>query len=168
MIYNGLEAIFKGFSYKQKLLYIIIKSQSMVIYMTIIANNFTKITIEKKGAAKGKVSISNNVSIDSVEKTEINVGTTKQPALRFVFEFVSKYEPKLGDIVLNGELLFLEKADKVNEIVEEWKKTKKVPKDVMAPILNSILTKCNIEALLLSREINLPPPIQLPRVTVKK
>jgi len=136
--------------------------------MTIIANNFTKITVEKKGAAKGKVSISNNVSIDSVEKTDLTVGTTKQSALKFTFEFVSKYEPKVGDIILNGELLFLEKPEKVDQIVAEWKKNKRVPKEVMAPLLNSILTKCNIEALLLSREINLPPPVQLPRVTVKK
>jgi len=140
----------------------------MVIYMTIIANNFTKIVVEKKSPAKGKVSISNNVSIESVEKTDIAVGATKQAALRFTFEFVSKFEPKVGEIVLNGELLFLEKPEKITEIVEEWKKNKRVAKEVMAPLLNSILTKCNIEALLLSREINLPPPVQLPRVTVKK
>jgi hypothetical protein len=145
-----------------------VKSLIEVIYMTIIANNFTKIIVEKKGSAKGKISISNNVSIDSVEKTELAVGSSKQSALKFKFEFVSKYEPKVGEIILDGELLFLEKPEKVTAIAEEWKKSKKVPKEVMAPLLNSILTKCNIEALLLSREISLPPPVQLPRVTVKK
>ena len=136
--------------------------------MTIIANNFTKITVEKKGPAKGKVNISNNVSIENVEKTELSVGAAKQPAARFIFEFVSKYEPKVGEIILNGELVFLEKDDKVTEIVAEWKKSKRVKKEIMAPVLNNILTKCNIEALILSREINLPPPVQLPKVTIKK
>jgi len=136
--------------------------------MTIIATNLTKIVVEKKGAVKGKVSIANNVSIKNVETTDIAIGTSKQSALKFSFEFTAKYEPKIGEIVLNGELIFLEKPEKINEISSEWKKSKKVPKEIMAPILNNILTKCNIEALILSREINLPPPVQLPRVSVKK
>jgi hypothetical protein len=136
--------------------------------MTIIATNFTKISVEKKGPVKGKVSIANNVSIKNVEVTDIAIGTSKQSALKFSFEFTAKYEPNIGSIVINGDLIFLEKPDKINQIAAEWKKSKKVPKEVMAPILNNVLTKCNIEALILSREINLPPPIQLPRVNVKK
>jgi hypothetical protein len=136
--------------------------------MTIIATNFTKISIEKTSSVKGKVSIANNVAIKNVEKTELAIGTAKQQALKFTFEFTVKYEPKVGNIVMNGELVFLEKAEKLTEITDEWKKSKKVPKDIMAPILNNVLTKCNVEALILSREINLPPPVQLPRVSVKK
>jgi hypothetical protein len=136
--------------------------------MTIIATNFTKISVEKKGPVKGKVSIANNVSIKNVEVTDIAIGTSKQSALKFSFEFIARYEPKIGEIVLNGELMFIEKPEKISEIAAEWKKSKKVPKEVMAPILNNVLTKCNIEALILSKEINLPPPVQLPRVSVKK
>ena len=140
----------------------------MVILMTIIATNFTKINVEKSGAVKGKVSIANNVAIQNVEVTHIAIGASKQDALKFTFEFTAKYEPKIGEILIGGELIFLEKADKVKEIAEGWKKNKNVPKEIMASILNNVLTKCNIEALILSREINLPPPIQLPKVNVKK
>ena len=139
----------------------------MVILMTVIGTNFTKIVVEKKGAVKGKVSIANNVAIDDVKETDIAIGSAKQKALKFTFEFTAKYEPKLGEIILNGELIFLEKPEKIKEIAEEWKKSKKVPKEVMAGILNNILQKCNIEALILSREIGLPPPVQLPKVSVK-
>jgi hypothetical protein len=134
----------------------------------IIATNFTKIMVEKTKAAKGKLSISNNVAINNVEGSEIAVGATKQSSLKFTFEFTAKYDPGVGNIVLNGELIYLEKPEKVKEIAAEWKKTKKVPKEMMASVLNNILSKCNIEALILSREINLPPPVQLPRVNVKK
>ncbi|MBN2112154.1 hypothetical protein JW707_03590 [Candidatus Woesearchaeota archaeon] len=136
--------------------------------MTIIATNFTKISVEKSGAVKGKVSIANNVVIKDVVVTDIAIGASKQNALKFSFEFTAKYEPKIGQIVLNGDLIFLEKADKIKEIAESWKKSKNIPKEVMAPVLNNVLTKCNVEALILSREINLPPPIQLPKVNVKK
>jgi len=40
----------------------------------------------------------------------------------------------------------------------------KVPKDIMSGVLNTVLTKCNIEALILSQKVNLPPPIPLPSV----
>jgi len=136
--------------------------------MTIIATNFTKIVVERKGAVRGKVSIANNVSIKSVDTTDIAIGASKQSALKFSFEFSAKYEPNMGSIVLNGELIFLEKPEKVKELAAEWKKSKKVPKEIMAPILNNILTKCNIEALILSKEMNMPPPVQLPKVNVKK
>jgi hypothetical protein len=36
----------------------------------------------------------------------------------------------------------------------------------MSAILNTVLTKCNIEALILSQEVNLPSPIPLPKVKV--
>jgi len=136
--------------------------------MTIIGTNFTKITVEKKSAAQGKLNIANNVSINNVEEAEIAIGTSKQKTLKFTFEFTAKYEPNIGGIILDGELLFLDKPENIKDVVAEWKKSKKVPKDMMAAILNNILTKCNIEALILSREIGLPPPVQLPRVTVKK
>ena len=47
-------------------------------------------------------------------------------------------------------------------------KDKKIPKEVMTPVLNNILAKSNVEALVLSRELNLPPPIPLPKVEVKE
>ena len=43
---------------------------------------------------------------------------------------------------------------------------KKIAKDIMSRVLNAVLAKCNIEALILSQEVNLPPPIPLPKVTM--
>jgi hypothetical protein len=134
--------------------------------MAIIGFNFNKINVEKSEIGKGKVNISNNVAIKNIESKGISLGKDKQDALRFSFEFTSKYEPKLGNILLGGDVLFLTDAKKSKEIVDGWKKDKKVPKDIMAGILNTVLAKCNIQALILSQEVNLPPPIPLPKVKV--
>jgi hypothetical protein len=134
--------------------------------MAIIGFNFNKINVEKSEVGKGKVNISNNVAIKNIESKGISLGKDKQDALRFTFEFTSKYEPKLGNILLGGDVLFLTDAKKSKEIVDGWKKDKKVPKDIMAGILNTVLAKCNIQALILSQEVNLPPPIPLPKVKV--
>ncbi len=132
--------------------------------MTIVGFNFTKISIEKLSAVKGKINISNNVSISSIEKTQLTLGTDKQDALRFNFEFTSDYNPKVGKTELNGEVLYLTEQKQMDDMLKQWKETKEIQKDVMTDVLNQVLTKCNIQALILSKDINLPPPIPLPKV----
>ena len=135
--------------------------------MTIIGMQFSKISIEKMNPLTGKISIKNNVTIKTVEKSEITLGTTKQDILKFTYEYKADYEPKIALITLVGNLSYMEKPEKIDELVKQWKKDKNLPKEILTPILNSIYTKCNVQALVMAREINLPPPIQLPKVTLK-
>jgi len=135
--------------------------------MTVVGLQFDKINVEKMKPASGKISVNNNVSLKDCEKTDLKFGTTKQNALKITFEFVANYEPKIATITLVGNINYFDKSEKIDEIHKEWKKDKKLPKEVLTPILNSILSKCNVEAMILSREINLPPPVPLPKVQVK-
>ncbi len=135
--------------------------------MTVVGLNFNKIVVEREGMPKGKISVTNNIQVKAVEKTDMAVGKVKQNALRFEFEFTAKYEPKIASILLTGTTTYFDAPEKIDELEKSWKKDKKLPKEVMTPVLNHILTKCNIEALLLSREVNLPPPMQLPTVQIK-
>jgi len=133
----------------------------------IVGFNFNKVNVERKEAAKGKISISNNVAIKDIEQKELPFGKEKQNALKFTFEFTSKYEPEIGAIVLGGDVLFVDDAKKIKEILDSWKKDKKISKEVMTSVLNNVLTRCNIQALILSQEVNLPPPVPLPKVKVE-
>ncbi|MBI2658213.1 hypothetical protein HYX08_05985 [Candidatus Woesearchaeota archaeon] len=133
----------------------------------IVGFGFTKLSAERKEAAKGKIDINNNVTIKNVEESDLALGKDKQNVLRFLFEFTSKYEPSVGTILFEGELLFLEEPKKAKEILSSWKKDKKIPKELMAGLLNTILNKCNVQALILSQEINLPSPIPLPKVQMQ-
>jgi len=130
----------------------------------IVGFSFTKLSAEKNEAAKGKIDINNNVTIKNVEEADLSLGKEKQNVVRFIFEFTSKYEPNVGAILFEGELLYLEDQKKIKEILSSWKQDKRVPKELMAGLLNTILTKCNVQALILSQEVNLPSPIPLPKV----
>jgi len=133
--------------------------------MVVVGFNFNKITVERKeGSVSGKINISNNVSIKSVEHKDLSLGKTKQEGLKFTFEFTSRYDPNVGQITLAGEVLYLEEKKKIDEITAKWKKDKKIDQDIMTPVLNMALTRCNIEALILSQSMNLPPPIPLPKI----
>ena len=132
--------------------------------MTIVGFNFTKIEGEKKDMIKGKININNNVHINKVEEKDLALGNQKQKVLSFNFEFIAKYDPNIGSIKLTGNVLYMEDSKKVKDILDGWKKDKKLPKEVMPTILNTVLNKCNIQALILSEQINLPPPIPLPKL----
>ena len=49
-----------------------------------------------------------------------------------------------------------------------WKKEKKLSMGLTTLVANTILSKANVKALMLSQEVNLPPQIQLPKVTPAK
>ncbi|MBT5022437.1 hypothetical protein HOK51_02600 [Candidatus Woesearchaeota archaeon] len=136
--------------------------------MAVVGFEFNKINVDKKSALKGDVSINNNVKITDVKRSDLVVGPNKQPGLKFEFEYESAYEPDFAKIVLGGSVLFIGPEDLVKETVEGWGKEKKVKKELMAVILNNVLDKCNVQSLILSSTTNLPPPIRMPKVEVKK
>ena len=53
----------------------------------------------------------------------------------------------------------------LKERSEQWKKEKKLPVGVTTLVSNTILTRANIKALMLSQEVDLPPQIYLPKVS---
>ncbi|MBI2541773.1 hypothetical protein HYV80_03635 [Candidatus Woesearchaeota archaeon] len=134
----------------------------------IVGFGFTKLNAEKGEPAKGKIDINNNVAIKNVQEDSFSLGKDKQQnVIKFNFEFTSKYEPNVGSILFEGELLYMEDSKKAKEILSDWKKDKKLPKEMMAGLLNTILTRCNVQALILSQQVNLPPPIPLPKVQMQ-
>ncbi len=132
--------------------------------MTIIGFNFTKINAERTKQAQGKINIDNNISIKEVEKVDLSLGSNKQYGIKFTFAFTTHYEPKVAEMNLEGEIYYTDTDKKINEVIDSWKKKKKVEEEFMGEILNTILNKCNIQALILSQEIGVPAPIPLPKL----
>jgi hypothetical protein len=132
--------------------------------MTIAGFNFSKINVEKKGKLQGKIDIKNNVSITGIEESSLNLASKSQKVARITFDFDINYEPKIGTIKFSGDIIFLATEEKIKKYVEEYKKSKQIPKEIAPVILNTILTKGNVLAIILSEQINLPPPIPLPKV----
>lgn len=135
--------------------------------MTVVGFSFSKILVEKKKHITGKLEIANNVGIKDVKEIPLRVGNVKQSGLQFTFEFSSKYKPGIGSIILEGYVLYMGEKDKNEKILKNWKKNKKIPREVVTQVINVILTRCNVEAILLSREIALPPPVKLPAIEEK-
>ena len=134
--------------------------------MPVAGVGYTKMLVERKAQITGNVKIKNNAQLKNLEKFSLNIGAASQDAIRFVFEFTTEYEPSMARILLEGEVIWIDKPEIIDSVVKQWQKEKKVPKEVMESVLNSVIQKSNIQALLLSREMNLPPPIPLPKVEI--
>ena len=108
------------------------------------------------------VKVANNSTISKTEKKEIDgLGET----IVVHFEVTSKYAPDIGDIKLTGRVLY--KTNDMDQTLKE-EKGKLVFKDMRAleEVQNAILRVSSVESLILSKEIRLPPPLQLPFVTI--
>lgn len=134
--------------------------------MTVVGFNFTKMLAEKRNPIKGRVNINNNISITNVQETTLPLDKSKA-ALQFDFTYSSKFEPNVGKVELEGSLIFLQEKPMIKKIQDGWKKNKEILPEVMTPIMNQVLAKCNVEALFITRDLNLPSPIPLPKVGPK-
>ena len=129
----------------------------------IVNFTFDKISAEKVGNMAGNININHNFDIKDIQKTQIAFQGSK-PALKILFSFNVSYEPKIGNIEMNGHITYYEKEDELKKIEDQWKKEKKLSTGMTTLIANTILLKANIKALMLSQEVNLPPQIQLPKI----
>jgi len=131
--------------------------------MTIVKINLHKVHAERDLDAKGgQIKINNNVSVKNVE--EMSFAVEGKKGLKFTFAFNCNYEPNLGKIDVEGQVLFVEDEAKISEIKETWDKDKKIPMEIMEQVVNAALHKGNIQAIKISEEVNLPSPLPLPKV----
>ncbi|MCF7798366.1 hypothetical protein K9M74_00515 [Candidatus Woesearchaeota archaeon] len=131
--------------------------------MAILNFNFNKILVERTGKASKQMNIKSGMNITDVISSDVVKGTgQKAYAIKFTFEV--NYEPKVAQILLEGAITYLADETLGKEIEETWAKNKLLPKSITLNVFNRILHNCNVEALILSKELSLPAPIQLPKV----
>src|SRR3989304_8771225 len=103
------------------------KNSFFLEQMLVVGFNFTKIHFEKNNKVVSKVSVSNNVSVTSVEEANI-LQQSPQAVLRFKYLFTSRYDPDYAKIDMEGDVIYADKEDKVADIMKQWKKSKQMDK----------------------------------------
>lgn len=132
--------------------------------MQIIGFNFEKIIAERETPkeVKDKLEINSNINIKEIEQEKVEIVKDKIP-LKLSFEFLISYNPQVAKISFQGFTILLFDKEKAKEIQKKWK-NKKIEDDIRIPLFNFIMTKCNIKALQLEEELNLPLHIPLPKI----
>ena len=136
--------------------------------MVIVGFGFKKISLERKAPISGKVNIRSNIAVKEVVEHDLHPQGASLPkdqrGLKFSFDFIVDYGKEFGSIKLGGEVIAIESKKLANDVLKIWKKDKKVSKEILPSVLNYALSKSNVQAIALSKDINLPPPMPMPRI----
>jgi len=135
--------------------------------MTLVGFHFKKMLTEKKKSISGKVNAKSNVAITKIQEAKLNMGSSKQAGAEFTFKFTIEYEPGIGNTELEGAFVYMADEKKVKAVIARWKKDQKLEADVIQEVYNHILNRCNIQALILAKDMQLPAHINLPRVNAE-
>lgn len=134
--------------------------------MPVVGFNLEKTLAERTGKLKKGMQARHNITITAIDKEPIHLGQkTTKPGLKFSFEYLVEYLPKIGKVLVAGSILFLDDEKKINQTLADWKKNKTITPELTAQILNTAIVKSTIKALNLSQEINLPPHMPIPTIT---
>jgi hypothetical protein len=133
--------------------------------MAVIGLNLNSIQAKKQSAVpRQDIKVNSTPMITGVK--EIDLPNLSKKALSIDFEFITRYEPSFASITIEGSLLYL--ADNGKELVSEFAKNKKLPEKPSMEVLNYLFRHCLLKASILAEDLQLPPPMPMPKITPKK
>lgn len=133
--------------------------------MPIIGFGFNLVNAKKTGVpSRQEIKINSTPKILDIK--EINVPNMTKKALSFDFEFVTTYNPKIAEIKIGGNIIYIAKSNRA--VLNEWKKKKTIPEEVSVEILNNLFRRCLLKISYIAEDLQLPPPLQFPKVRPKR
>jgi len=130
--------------------------------MRIIGFGIKRILGEKNIVQNVKLSISQNINIKDVYKEKLDINGQEAIGVDFIFSIV--YSENIGKVEVEGNLLIHPEKEDLKEFSKSIKE-KSIPDKFKPIVLNFIMSKCNIKALSIEDEINLPYHVPMPRLT---
>lgn len=139
-----------------------------MIKMPIVGFNINKIDAVKEGPLKQGMKIENNVGIKDIKEEKLTLpNNTKESVVKIGYTFSANYNPDIGHVKFNGEIIYAGAEDEIKKILGDWKKDKKIGSELMTLFMNFIMLRCNIKAFIYAQDVELPPHLKLPSVRVK-
>jgi len=128
--------------------------------MPIIGMTLKNIEASRKKAATGEVKVNSTPTITSLK--EVDVATLGKKAIEMAFEMTTSYVPEIAEIKISGNVLYL--TDSGKDIMKQWKSKKQLPSGVSVEVLNYLFRHCLLKIANIADDLQLPPPLQMPRV----
>ncbi len=129
--------------------------------MKIVGFNFTKISAEKLNSSLEGLQLDTNIDIPDVKEVKTSVFKSKEELVSFEFKFNLNYKPDIAKIEFKGVLILSLEPKQAKNVLNKWKDGKIDP-EFRIKILNIILRHCNLKAINLEEELNLPLHFRMP------
>ena len=119
---------------------------------TIEAKRFSR-----QGEHVANIRIDHNSTVTQINRASDRTATVE---FRFTVNYTGMGFIKIeGSVMLEGE---------VEELMKEWTSTGSMPNETANVVHNIVVSNCIPTALLIARDIRLPPPFPLPRINIEK
>jgi hypothetical protein len=99
------------------------------------------------------IQINTNINVVGMEKKQ-------DDSLEVPYVLTIVYNPSIAQMTLKGNAMVIGEKDEVEKILKDYEQ-KKPPAQI---IIQSISNVVFIESVLISRSLNIPPPIPLPQI----
>ncbi len=134
--------------------------------MPIVGLSFNSVEAKRDREQKIRAEIKVNSVPRINDMKEVTISTLgNKKVLSLLFEFVTNYDPRVGEIKIGGELLYL--TDNNKELLNKWKKERKLPEKPSLEILNYLFRRCLIKVSNIAEDLQLPPPLPMPTIKPK-
>jgi len=101
-----------------------------------------------------------NISLEDVKLNEENVEIT--------YVYTANYQENVGQIKIKGIILAKEEAKLSKDIVDSWKKSKKIPDEYATVVLSAVNYSGSANGTLLARVLGLTAPLIPPKIQLSK
>ncbi|MBN1923183.1 MAG: hypothetical protein JW791_00290 [Nanoarchaeota archaeon] len=127
--------------------------------MPIVGKAITDVRIKidsKEGDKAG--GIQNNMLIRDIEEKKMDKNTLLLISCNLVTTYLKAENKPLAQFMISEDLYFSGKDKELKEIVDEWKKNKKLPKDAEEGLVQSVNTICMYDLQFFTNRMGFPPP----------
>ena len=133
--------------------------------MPIIGMKFDSMEAKRgKVPEKGEIKVNSTPRITEVK--QMTLPSIDRKVLALNFDFVTTYNPDIGDVRISGELLYVHPDSA--KILKQWQAKKTLPEDTNVEILNHLFRQCLLKVANIADDLQLPPPLAIPRVSPKQ
>lgn len=135
--------------------------------MPIIGLSFDSIEAkrDREQRARSEIKVNSVPRINEIKEVSVSTIGNKK-ALSLNFEFVTNYNPKIGEVKMGGDLLYV--TDDNKKLLNKWKKEKKLPERNSLEVLNYLFRKCLLKVSTIAEDLQLPPPLPMPKIKPKQ
>ncbi len=137
--------------------------------MPVINCSLKKVSAERTrtGIENVNVEVKNNIKFLGVNEVSDDFRSDQWKTIAFSFIFFSGVYPDIGKIRMEIEVVAVLEDKVANDYLDNWVDLKRINDETYNIVSNMALTKAQISALALSRDLGLPPPVRLPQPKTK-
>ncbi len=104
---------------------------------------------------------------NTIEGFDMNFGlenaTADKTVLNIKYTCKIDYKPDIAEITVEGELFYQDEEKKVKALAEEFKKTRKLPNDIIEEVLSGMNYSSQTVGTLAAFALNITAPINVPK-----